>query len=67
MITPEQLFQELQGDARSGDAVIHSPVFSTSGGASYLGRPGVVVLARPAVNMTGLVGFLDGFDDSLGF
>ncbi|HLL79701.1 MAG TPA: FAD-dependent thymidylate synthase [Ktedonobacteraceae bacterium] len=67
MVAPEQLFQELQGKASDDDTAIHSPVFTTAGGAFYLTRPGVVLLARPTLNVTGLAGFLDGFDESLGF
>lgn len=67
MISPVQLFQELQGNAQSDDTALHSPVFTTPGGASYLTRPGVALLARPMLNMTGLAGFLNGFDESLGF
>jgi thymidylate synthase (FAD) len=67
MISPQQLFQELKGNAQSDEIALHSPVFTTSGVASYLTRPGVTLLARPSLSMTGLAGFLDGFDVSLGF
>ncbi|GAC1566536.1 MAG: hypothetical protein NVS3B14_09670 [Ktedonobacteraceae bacterium] len=66
-ITPASLFQELHGDDSSGFAALHSPVYSSPGGTSYLTRPGVVLLARPTVNLEGLSGFLDGFDESLHF
>ncbi|HLX57596.1 MAG TPA: FAD-dependent thymidylate synthase [Ktedonobacteraceae bacterium] len=66
-IAPEQLFQELHGDDSSGFALLHSPVYTSPGGASYLSRPGVVLLARPTVNPAGLAGFLEGFDESLHF
>lgn len=67
IVTPELLYQELQGDEGSSFAAIHTPVFQSPGGASYLRRPGVVLLARPSVNVAGLAGFLDGFDESLHF
>ncbi len=66
-ITPERLFQELHGDDSSKFATLHSPAYLSPGGASYLTRPGVVLLARPTVNLQGLAGFLDGFDESLHF
>jgi len=66
-ISPETLFQELQGQDSSGFAVIDSPVYASPGGTSYLVKPGVVVLARPTVNLQGIAGFLDGFDETLHF
>src|SRR5947207_7811391 len=66
-ISPETLFQELQGQDSSGFAVIDSPVYASPGGTSYLLKPGVVVLARPTVNLQGIAGFLDGFDETLHF
>ena len=66
-ISPEILFQELQGQDSSGFAVIDSPVYASPGGTSYLVKPGVVVLARPTVNLQGIAGFLDGFDETLHF
>ena len=61
------LFHELNGNANSGLATIHSPVHSSPGGTPYLLAPGAVVLAYPRTNLAGLVGFLDGFDPALHF
>jgi thymidylate synthase (FAD) len=66
-ITPETLFQELNGSESSGFAAIQSPIHLSPGGTPYLVSPGVVVLARPEVRLAGLAGFLDGFDASLRF
>jgi thymidylate synthase (FAD) len=66
-ITAEMLFRELDGSVNSGFAVINSPVHHSPGGILYLVEPGVIVLARPGVNVGGLAGFLDGFDESLHF
>ncbi len=66
-ITPETLFQELNGSESSGFAAIQSPIHHSPGGVPYLVSPGVVVLARPEVRLAGLAGFLDGFDASLRF
>src|SRR5713226_2536104 len=66
-ITPETLFQELNGSESSGFAAIQSPIHHSPGGVPYLVSQGVVVLARPEVRLAGLAGFLDGFDASLRF
>src|SRR6266705_3120247 len=66
-ITPETLFQELNGSESSGFAAIQSPIHHSPGGVPYLVSPGVVVLARPEIRLAGLAGFLDGFDASLRF
>ena len=66
-IGSEALFQEVHGSERSGFAAIHSPVHYSPGGIPYLLSPGVVVIARPQVNVGELSGFLDGFDTSLHF
>jgi len=66
-ITPETLFQELNGSESSGFAAIQSPIHHSPSGVPYLVSPGVVVLARPEVRLAGLAGFLDGFDASLRF
>lgn len=66
-ILPETLFNELGGSDSSGFATIHSPVYYSPGGVPYLVRPGVVLLARPTMNLAGLAGFLEGFDESLHF
>jgi len=69
MFVPEALFHKLGGSQGAGFdfAAIHSPVLHTPHGTPYLARPGVVVLARPSVNLEGLVGFLGGFDEALHF
>ena len=41
--------------------VIHSDVYQTNQGTSYLKRLGVVLVAAPAVNISGVGKFLDGF------
>lgn len=65
MFVLEALFHKLGGSegAGSGFAAIHSPVLHTPHGTPYLARPGVIVLARPRVNLEGL----GGFDDALHF
>lgn len=63
----ETLFRQLHGSEDSGSAVIHSAIHQTPGGTLYLQAPGVVLLARPQIHMSGLAGFLSGFDPSLHF
>ena len=63
----ETLFHRLHGNEGAEFPSIHSPVHSSPGGALYLLKPGVVLLARSTVNMGGLEGFLEGFDPSLHF
>src|SRR3989344_8706242 len=46
---------------------VHSPVFHTEKGTSYLKAPCVVLIAQPSVSLKGVRGFLDGFDESLEF
>lgn len=63
----QDLFESLGGSVNDGFPAIHSPVSHTGAGTPYLRRPGVVMLAKPRVNVAGLAGFLDGFDPELGF
>ena len=62
-----ELFGELSGEVVDGFPSIHSPVYHTKAGTSYLKAPGVVMLAKPQTNVSGLGDFLRGFDSSLGF
>ncbi|MCA1687766.1 MAG: hypothetical protein LC714_04060, partial [Actinobacteria bacterium] len=62
-----ELFEALGGIVADGFPAIHSPVFQTGTGTTYLKAPGVVMLARPRTNVAGLAGFLEGFDPELGF
>ena len=62
-----ELFDALGGTVAEGFPAIHSPVFRTGRGTAYLRAPGVVMLAQPRTNVAGLAGFLEGFDEELGF
>jgi thymidylate synthase (FAD) len=61
------LFDTLGGTVTDGFPAIHTPVYHTKSGTTYLRAPGVVMLARPQTNVAGLAGFLEGFDTELGF
>jgi thymidylate synthase (FAD) len=63
----EGLFKELGGEVVDGFPAVHSPVQRTAAGTYYLRSPGVVLLAKPHTNVSGLAGFLEGFDPELGF
>ncbi|MDQ3377779.1 MAG: FAD-dependent thymidylate synthase [Actinomycetota bacterium] len=62
-----RLFESLGGTVRDGFPAVHSLVHHTETGTSYLKTPGVVMLAKPQVNIAGLEGFLEGFDPELRF
>ena len=62
-----ELFEALGGEVVDGFPAVHSPVYRTRAGTTYLRVPGVVMLARPQTNVAGLGGFLEGFDPDLGF
>lgn len=62
-----QLFETLGGTIQTDFPAIHSLVHHTETGTSYLKTPGVVMLAKPQVNIAGLEGFLEGFDPELRF
>lgn len=66
-MNPEELFTKLGGEENGGFPHIHSEVFHTSAGTPYLRNPGVALIAKPDTNIGGLAGFLEGFDESLGF
>src|SRR5947209_18922806 len=63
----EKLFHQLNGSESSGFPTIHAAVHNSPGGALYLQKPGVALIARPNFNMGGVAGLLDGFDPSLRF
>lgn len=63
----QTVFKEFDGSVSAGFAAIHAPVHASEAGTLYLRTPGVVVLARPTVNIAGLAGFLSGFDPELRF
>ena len=46
---------------------IHSEVFHTDAGTPYLRHAGVVLIAKPQVELEGMRPFLEGFGDELDF
>ncbi len=51
----------------TGLPMVHSPVFQTATGTPYLRGPGVVMIARPETDLSGLREFFEGFGPELRF
>jgi thymidylate synthase (FAD) len=62
-----ELFERVGGTAGGGLPAVHPAVCHTGAGTAYLQAPGVVMISRPNVDISGLAGFLSGFDPSLDF
>lgn len=62
-----EVFEKLGGAVTDGFPAIHSPAHRTDAGTPYLQAPGVVMISRPQTNISGLSGFLEGFDPGLNF
>lgn len=62
-----ELFEKFGGAVTDGFPAVHSRAYHTGAGTPYLKSPGVVMLARPQTNVSGLEGFLEGFDPALDF
>jgi thymidylate synthase (FAD) len=65
-VDPQELFTELGGRS-DGLPQIHSATFETENGTPYLKHAGVVMVARPHTDISGLRPFLEGFADELDF
>lgn len=63
----EELFRRLGGGESDGFPHIHSEVMQTDAGTPYLTHAGVVMIAKPHVDLEGLRPFLRGFAPELGF
>jgi thymidylate synthase (FAD) len=63
----EHYFESVGGRMLDGFPCIDSEVFSTSRGTQYLKDAGVVLLARPHINLEGLRRFTSGFSADLSF
>lgn len=63
----EHYFESLGGRMQGGFAAIDSEVFSTARGTLYLKSAGVVLLAKPKVNIEGMRRFTTGFPPDLSF
>jgi thymidylate synthase (FAD) len=66
-MTPRDLFEHLDGQVHNNFPAINVPVFKSAQGTPYLTAPGVVLISKPHVDLSGAKNFLEGFDPSLGF
>ena len=66
MITQE-FFQKFGGQNQNNFPAIHAPVFKSAQSTPYLTAPGVVLIAKPQVELSGVKNFLEGFDSGLEF
>ena len=66
MITQE-LFQKFGGQNQNNFPAIHAPVFKSAQSTPYLTAPGVVLIAKPQIELSGVKSFLEGFDPGLEF
>ena len=64
---PQSVFESLGGEPAEGFPRLHSEVAHTDGGTPYLRHPGVVLLAKPNVDIEGLRPFLEGYGPELNF
>jgi thymidylate synthase (FAD) len=67
MLDPKTYFQQLGGSEADDTITLHAPVQHSPQGTPYLTKPGVVLLARPQTNLSGLHGFLAGYEESTHF
>lgn len=61
MVKVSSLFDLLGGQDHAGFPCMHAMAYETPARTPYLAEPGVVLLARPQVNLEGLRGFLNKF------
>jgi len=63
----QELFQKLGGQNPKSFPAIHAPVYQSAQHTPYLTAPGVVLIAKPQVEISGIKNFLEGFDPALEF
>jgi thymidylate synthase (FAD) len=66
-MSPHELFHRLGGQIEHRLPAINAVVFKSEKGTPYLTAPGVVLIAKPLVELAGMKKFLEGFDSALGF
>jgi thymidylate synthase (FAD) len=64
---PQTLYEKLGGSSESEFPTLHSEVARTEGDTPYLRHPGVVLIAKPNVDIEGLRTFLEGYGEELNF
>lgn len=66
-MTTQELFQKLGGQNQTHFPAIPVPVYKSVQNTPYLTTPGVVLIAKPEVELSGVKNFLEGFDSTLEF
>lgn len=66
-MSPPELFRHLGGQVDHGLPAINVPVLKSERGTPFLTAAGVVLIAKPQVELSGIKKFLEGFDPALGF
>jgi thymidylate synthase (FAD) len=64
---PQSLFGKLGGTGGDDFPALHSDVFHTDAGTPFLKHAGVVLIAKPQVELEGMRAFLEGFGPELDF
>ena len=64
---PGHLFEQLGGTGADAFPAIHSEALQTDAGTPYLRHAGVLLLAKPQVELEGMRPFLEGFGPELDF
>jgi len=64
---PQELFGRLGGTGGGAFPALHSEPFHTDAGTPYLKHAGVVLIAKPQVELEGMRAFLEGFGSELDF
>jgi thymidylate synthase (FAD) len=64
---PQTVYEKLGGSSESEFPTLHSEVARTEGKTPYLRHPGVVLIAKPDVDIEGLRPFLEGYGEELNF
>lgn len=66
-MTTQLLFQKLGGQTPNNFPAIHTPVYKSAQNTPFLTAPGVVLIAKPQVELAGVKNFLTGFEAGLEF
>jgi len=66
-MTTQELFHRFGGQSKNNFPAVHAPVFKSPLNTPYLTAPGVALIAKPQVDLSGVKNFLEGFDSGLEF
>ncbi len=66
-IDAQDLFHHLGGALSEGFPATHAAAYKSEAGTPYLTQPGLALVAKPHIHLSGLQPFLEGFDPALEF